>query len=231
MVPQQQSAAMKLRYRGSRVNFLEDQVSRSSSSSSTADHSDTNNRSSEGRRQFKASGVERFRYRGHNILKSSSSSSSSSIQEEIVNKNCNPYPTKIILSKKGEKDGILWIIVLIVPICFLYILSTNSLIANLGKGGSSRDPKTKLMQKISFNSSMKKHQEDMMMKEYRFMEAFEDNICHDYPTLNIMSTVPVVIHQQKHNYYSGISRGQSTNNRKETKNNMVRQKRYGLSTR
>jgi hypothetical protein len=133
------------------------------------------------------------------------------------------------LSKKGEKDGILWIIVSIIPIIILYLLSTNSLIANLGKGGGS-DPKTKMLQKMVYNLSMKKQQEDMW-KEYRFMEAIEDDICHDYPTLDMMLFSVPVIHQQKHNsYYSGIGRGQSTTiNRKQTKNNMVRQKR-GLST-
>lgn len=190
------NSMVKLRYRGSRVNFLEDQVSRSNSSSSTTNHLDTNSRSSEGRRQSEASGVERIRYRGH-FLKSSSSS----IQEE--EEEINPNPTRIILSKKGEKDGILWIIMSIVPIFILYKLSTNSLIANLGKGGgsrSSRDPTTKMLQKMLFKLSMKKQQEDMLLKEYRFMKAIEDDICHDYPpTLDIMSTVPVVVHQQKHN--------------------------------
>lgn len=197
------NSMVKLRYRGSRVNFLEDQVSRSnSSSSSTTNHLDTNSRSSEGRRQSEASGVERIRYRGH-FLKSSSSSIQEE-EEEIVNKICNPNPTRIILSKKGEKYGILWIIMSIVPIFILYKLSTNSLIANLGKGGgsrSSRDPTTKMLQKMLFKLSMKKQQEDMLLlKEYRFMKAIEDDICHDYPpTLDIMSTVPVVVHQQKHN--------------------------------
>jgi hypothetical protein len=223
---------VKLRYRGSRVNFLEDQVSRSNSSSSssstaTGDHSNTNNRSSEGQRQFETgSVVERIRYRGH-ILKSNSSIKE---KDEEGNKHCNPNPTKIILSKKGEKDGILWIIVSIIPIIILYLLSTNSLIANLGKGSGS-DPKTKMLQKMVFNLSMKKQQEDMW-KEYRFMEAIEDDICHDYPTLDMMLFSLPVIHQQKHNsYYSGIGRGQSTTkNRKQTKNDMVRQKR-GFSTR
>jgi hypothetical protein len=220
---------VKLRYRGSRVNFLEDQVSRSNSSSSstaTGDHSNTNNRSSEGQRQFETGVDERIRYRGH-ILKSTSSIK----EEEGGNKTyCNPNPTKIILSKKGEKDGILWIIASIIPIIILYLLSTNSLIANLGKGGGS-DPKTKMLQKMVFNLSMKKQQEDMW-KEYRFMEAIEDDICHDYPTLDMMLFSVPVIHQQKRNsYYSGIGRGQSTTiNRKQTKNDIVRQKR-GHSTR
>jgi len=215
---------MKLRYRGSRVNFLEDQVSRSnsssSSSSSTTDQSDTNNRSSSKGRRSETSVVERIRYRGH-FLKIQEE------EEEEGNKN-NPHPTKIILSKRGEKDGILWIIVSIVPIFVLYILSTNSLIANLGKGGGGRDPKTKMLQKMLFTLSMKKQQEDML-KEYQFMEAIEDDICHDYPTLDVMSTFPV-FHQQEYNsYYSGIGRGQpSTKNRKQTKNDMLRQKR-GLS--
>ena len=219
---------MKLRYRGSRVIFLEDEVSSSnsssSSSSSTKDQSDTSNRSSSKGRRSETSVVERIRYRGH-FLKCSS------IQEEEVveegNKN-NPHPTKIILSKRGEKDGILWIIVSIVPIFVLYILSTNSLIANLGKGGGGRDHKTKMLQKMLFTLSMKKQQEDML-KEYRFMEAIEDDICHDYPKLDVMSTVPVLFHRQEYNSYSGIGRGQpSTKNRKQTKNDMVRRKR-GLS--
>ena len=133
----------------------------------------------------------------------------------------------------GEKDGILQIIVSIIPIIILYLLLTNSLIANLGNGGGSSgsDPKTKMLQKMVFNLSMKKQQEDML-KEYRFMEAIEDDICHDYPTLDIMLFSVPVIHQQKHNsYYSGIGRGQSTTKyQKQTKNDMVRQKR-GLSTR
>jgi hypothetical protein len=87
-----------------------------------------------------------------------------------------------------------------------------------------------MLQKMVFNLSMKKQQEDML-KEYRFMEAIEDDICHDYPTLDRMLFSVPVIYQKKHNsYYSGIGRGQSTTKyRKQTKNDMVRQKR-GLLT-